>query len=195
MNRSCAGTRMASGIAARYADAFRCNARKRRPDCERPLLHQASASGQCNCASLSSRSFQPSPLLCGLHTGVVSGLRPRSEANARVFSAMWPETSLLSHSISAGAFKTSLKRCSTAASMTSHTAAAMTNGRCCPTRGLAVTAVMREGHAQRLTIVAAEIEAVRTLSLVALRHSHVAVVSALDARPRIITDTFRSQSN
>ncbi|PRX95313.1 hypothetical protein B0G73_1336 [Paraburkholderia sp. BL25I1N1] len=40
---------MASGIAARYADAFRCNARKRRPDCERPLLHQASASGLCNC--------------------------------------------------------------------------------------------------------------------------------------------------
>jgi hypothetical protein len=27
-------------------------------------------------------------LLCGLHTGVVSGFRPMSEANARVFSAM-----------------------------------------------------------------------------------------------------------
>ncbi|KGS08836.1 hypothetical protein X946_56 [Burkholderia sp. ABCPW 111] len=65
-----------------------------------------------------------------------------------------------------------------------HDIAAMTTGRRRLTHGLTVAAIEREGHAQRLAIVTAKLEAVRTPSLVAPRYSHFAVVSALDVRPR-----------
>ena len=60
-------------------------------------------------------------LLCGQHTGVMSGVSPIPLANARVSCAIYPEPLSLSHSIEDGTASTLANRCSTAASITSRT--------------------------------------------------------------------------
>lgn len=125
------------------------------------------------------------PLHGRLHTDVVNGLRPIAEANARVFSAMYPERLSLSHSICAGALGTFPKRCSTAASMNvAHYVAVMTACCRCPAHCFTVATIERERHAQRLAVVAMKLETVRAPSLIASGHRHRTFMPTLDARPR-----------
>lgn len=65
--------------------------------------------------------YEAYALLCGLHTGVVSGVSPIPLANARVSCAIHPEPLSLNHSIEDGTVSTLPNLCSTAASITSRT--------------------------------------------------------------------------
>jgi hypothetical protein len=65
-----------------------------------------------------------------------------------------------------------------------HHIAAVTAGRRGPAHGLAIAAIERERHPQRLAVVATKLEAVRAPSLVASGYRHLAVMPTLNARPR-----------
>lgn len=109
------------------------------------------------------------PLLCGLHTGGVTGCKPICRAIRPVCSAVWAEPLSLSHCSVIGQlttealFHTFLHR-------VADTIAAVPYRTRDPADGLAITAVQGEGHTQFGNILATKLKTVRAPTCIACFH-------------------------
>lgn len=144
----------------RCADVPRCNARRRWPGCAGPSPDQAWACGGCSRASWSSRSSPPSPLraaywccqgqqvdLSGKGSGLLGGI-----GRAVIAQPLHRRRRQFATEALLDGFQHHIADVvATVAVWAGH-----------PTDGLAVAAVQGEGHAQFFTVLAAELEAIRT---------------------------------